>query len=265
MKKLFIILPLILLIVGCQKDFNNVVDSQPESYQVIGVYTARTFKYFAGDSLFTISVALNTSSDVKKVSFNIFSPDNNQLNNSPIQLFDNGSLNNNGDTVKGDNVYSNKFSLSYKDPIGTYEIYFYITSNSGNTSLAAVHDFTYDNNQVNVAPVISDLVAPDTVSLGSSTTPILLTVKVQDGNGLKDIQSVFFNSFIPPNGNPSSGNPFLMYDDGTNGDVTAGDGIYSLTVGLPPTALKGTYRFEFQAKDRGGLLSNKITHNIVVK
>ena len=56
-----------------------------------------------------------------------------------------------------------------------------------------------------------------------------------------------------------------MYDNGTNGDQTSGDGIYSLIIELPPTGVtKGVYRWEFQARDHGKKLSNKIIHNIVI-
>ncbi len=264
MKKLFIIL-LPILLGGCQKDFNSIVDPQPENYQVTGIITANQFTYNPGDSLITTCIALNSSMNVKNVSFNIFSSDQIQLNAGPVQMFDNGNLAANGDSVKGDNIFSSKFPLSHYYPKGSYEIDYYVTDNSGNSKLPAVHFFTYDNGQANVAPVISSLVAPDTVSLSATTTPILLTVQVHDDNGLNDIQAVFFNSFIPPDDHPSSGNPWAMYDNGSNGDKAAGDGIFSLTIGLPSNAQKGTYRFEFQAKDRSGLLSNTITHNIVVK
>ena len=56
-----------------------------------------------------------------------------------------------------------------------------------------------------------------------------------------------------------------MYDDGTNGDITANDGIYSLVIILPPSGVTlGTYRLEFQAEDRGNKVSNPIIHYVVV-
>jgi len=57
-----------------------------------------------------------------------------------------------------------------------------------------------------------------------------------------------------------------MFDDGNNGsdgDLIAGDGIYSIIIRLPPTGVtKGTYRWEFQARDRAGKSSNKIIHTL---
>jgi hypothetical protein len=151
---------------------------------------------------------------------------------------------------------------------GKYTIQYYLINSNNNTELVAEHNFTYNNNLADAAPVVSNLVAPDTVSLNTGlTTDINLSIQVADSNGLNDIDIVFFNSFLP-NGNASSNNPFIMFDDGKpeHGDAVAGDGIYSLIVSLPPTGVtKGTYRWEFQARDRGKKTSNIIIHNIVVK
>jgi hypothetical protein len=55
-----------------------------------------------------------------------------------------------------------------------------------------------------------------------------------------------------------------MQDDGKTGDAVAGDGRFSLTIQITPQNATGTYRFEFQAEDKKGALSNKIVQNINV-
>jgi len=127
---------------------------------------------------------------------------------------------------------------------------------------------TFSVFRLNKPPAISDLVAPDTVSLGASTVLLRLTVRATDPDGQGDIQRVYFNSFRP-DGSPAAGNPFQMFDDGDvnglSGDAIRGDGVYSLNVQLQPNATKGTYRFEFQAVDRSGVSSNTIAHNVTVR
>jgi hypothetical protein len=118
--------------------------------------------------------------------------------------------------------------------------------------------------RLNQPPVLSNLQAPDSVALESIQQFLLLQVEARDPNGQNDIRSVYFNS-TRPNGTPSSGNPFAMYDDGTNGDLQANDSTYSLMVVLPPSTTPGTYRFDFQAIDRSDSLSNTITHFVTVK
>lgn len=118
----------------------------------------------------------------------------------------------------------------------------------------------------NQAPLLSDLVAPDTMRIEGQTKSFVLQVKATDPDGPADIRRVFFNSFRP-DGTPSSGNPFEMFDDGnanSSGDSRAGDGIYSLRVILPATATPGRYRFEFQAVDRSSAVSNTLIHFITV-
>ena len=267
MKKLILLLIPILL-GGCKKDFNNVVETRPMSYQVVKVSTADQFTYVPADSLMTATITLNSSTNVKNVSINVLNPDGNQLNNSSIQLFDNGKTDQTGDTVKGDNTYSNKFPLSHYDPKGTYQIQYYVTDLSENTKLAAVHSFIFDNGQPNVAPVISNLVMADSISFGVT---FIFTVTASDSNGLKDISSVYFQLFKPDGSQVKDNNGsalFLMQDDGDYvhfGDSKSGDGIYSYKNSFASTAPLGTWKFVFQAKDKSGLLSNIITHNILVK
>lgn len=266
MKKIaFLFIP-ILLLGGCQKDFNNVVDSQAGSYGVVSVNDFKVFTYSPQDSLIPFHIKFTSSTDIKSVSLDIFSPDGNQINAGPVQMYDDGNLSGQGDSKANDNTYSTLYPFEKSFAIGNYQVKFRVTDKYDNTSLAAIQTFRYENAQKNVAPVISDLTAPDTVAIGSEDTYIFLSVAVSDSNGLNDIASVFFNSFIPPDGHPSSQNPFSLNDNGDSGDKVAGDGIYSLTVVLPPQGVtKGTYRWEFQAKDRSGALSNKIIHNIVIK
>ncbi len=263
-KYIYILLPFIFW--GCQKDFNSVVDSSPSNYQVNKILGADSVMYYPSDSLITISIGFTSSTGIRTVSANVIDPSQNQINLDPIILFDNGNLSDNGDTTKGDNIYSNKYPLSRYYANGNYQIQYFVTDYSNQSNLAAIRSFNFNNGQANVAPVISNLVCPDTETIQPVTINIFVSVYVHDDNGLKDIKSVYFNSYIPPDGHPSSQNPIMMYDDGTHGDVTAGDGIYSTYVVLPSTGVpKGTFRWEFQAEDRGGLLSNKIIHYLVIK
>ena len=59
-----------------------------------------------------------------------------------------------------------------------------------------------------------------------------------------------------------------LFDDGNiddHGDLIAGDGIYSRLIQINETNDKGTYRFEFQAKDRSGKSSNIIDHFVLIQ
>lgn len=159
--------------------------------------------------------------------------------------------------------YSGKVSFQIKRiEVGTYQVEIFALNKAGMQSNGFILPLVIFRS--NKPPALSNLQAPDSVSLGNQDQTILLQVKATDPDGLNDIQKVIFNSFRP-NGQPSSGNPFLMHDDGSNGDITQGDGIYSLRIILPATTQTGVYRFEFQALDKSNGSSNTIIHRITVK
>jgi hypothetical protein len=143
---------------------------------------------------------------------------------------------------------------------GSYAFRFQARDKAGLLSLPRVaHVFISLPNQ---PPVLSELTAPDTVSRRSSDA-IILSVRATDPQGPADVRRVYFNSF-KPDGTPGTGNPFPMFDDGTNGDVTAGDGVYSRGIMISASNALGNYRFDFQAEDLAGAVSEAATHVITV-
>jgi hypothetical protein len=264
MKKylLFFLLPIFLG--GCEKKYDNVVNTNLVSYQVESTSPGR-FIYNPSDSSIVISLKVNSSANILSITSDIYTSNNDKLNNSSIQLLDNGKLAN-GDSSAGDNKYSNKFPLSKSYPIGIYAIKFYITDINNETKQAAIQNFQYYNGQNNLPPLLSNLNVQDTIKVADPKSVILMTVEVSDPNGLDDIKSVYFTVFRPDG--TSSGNKTQMFDDGdfeTDGDLKKGDSTFSILVEITPSNAKGTYRFDFQAVDLGGALSEIISHNIVVQ
>ena len=264
MKKYLFLILIPIILGGCEKTNNDIVDSQI-SYQVESVNTVDNFYYISSDSLITVTLKVNSSADIKNIYFDIYSSENAQLNASPVYMYDDGIINN-GDTTAGDNTYSSKFPMSKSYPVGLYTIKFFITDLSNNTRQVAARSFEYDNNQVNYAPQLSDLVAPNSIIPEDPKSVIFMSVTASDSNSLGDIKEVYFISYRPDG--TTSGEKNQMFDDGNtlnDGDVKAGDGIYSILIEVTPQNTKGTYRFDFRAVDRSNELSNIISHNIVVQ
>jgi len=265
-KYILILIPFIFW--GCQKSYNTVVDSQNTNPQVIKITTADSVSYSRADSTVIISVQLNSFSGVKSVQANIIASDFTQLNTEPLILFDNGDAKDNGDAVKGDNIYSNRFPMSTYYPNGQYTVQYFITDDNNNTQLEAVHTFGYNNLQTNKAPIISNLNMPGSISLNIS---LLFSVKVTDANGLSDVDSVYYKLYKPDGTlilNSQGISKFPLSDNGdtpTTGDVTAGDGIYTMKLTFPSGQPTGSWKFQFTAVDREGFQSNIITQNVVVQ
>ena len=222
----------------------------------------------AVDSAFTFLVTAEVQdadglSDVEQVVYEFFPP----AHPNPTitsQLLDNGLF---GDARAGDGIFTVSISSGLFDRAADYFLRIQARDQAGNASapaLVLIRGFAIGNRP----PVLSNLVAPDTVRIDPTrVTKILMTVDVQDPQGLSDIVYVRFRSFLP-NGNEAQDSPFAMSDDGdtaNTGDVTAGDGTYSIIINLPPTGVQpGNFRFVFQAKDRSNALSNEIEHIMTV-
>jgi len=175
-------------------------------------------------------------------------------------LFDDGK---NNDGAARDGVFARAIPTAKLCGEGTFSIVLRAIDAANAESPALVDILNVRRRGVNFPPAVANLNAPTTISRNRTPNTYVLSVQVSDPNCIADLKRVFFNTFLP-NGNPSSGNPFVMRDDGKEGDAIAGDGRYSLTIQITAQNATGVYRFEFQAEDKKGAQSNKIIQNITV-
>ncbi|QQS34703.1 MAG: hypothetical protein IPM56_10555 [Ignavibacteriales bacterium] len=263
-KYLLILLPV--LFFGCEKDFDGSIQPQNMTYRIIQTSSFDKFDYTDTDSTITLFIKIDSSSSFSNMYCDVYSSEDKKLNASAISLLDNGNISN-GDTTAGDFIFSNNFVLSINYPNGRYSIKYFIVDNNNETSLAAVQTFTYDNGKSKIAPLLSNLQIPDSVNRNQS---FVFSVFTSDSNGLNDVEIVYFELFRPDGSqveiNPD--NKFIMHDDGDLavwGDETAGDGRYSYRNSFSNTAQLGSWRFEFEARDKSNKLSNRLIHFLVVK
>lgn len=112
----------------------------------------------------------------------------------------------------------------------------------------------------NDGPMVSDVVAPDSIQKGIPDSSFA-SVKVQDPQGLEDIELVYY-VVTKPDGT-SNGIKFPLTDDGQGYDSTAGDGVYSTAIAAPlSTSQTGNFIFSFAAMDSKGAISNTISKTI---
>ncbi len=175
-------------------------------------------------------------------------------------LFDDGK---NNDGAARDGVFARAIPTSKLCGEGAFSVVLRAVDAANGESPALLGAVNVRRRGLNLPPTVSNINAPATISRNRVPNTYLLSVQASDPNCIADLKRVFFNTFLP-NGNASSGNPFTMRDDGKEGDAVASDGRYSLTIQITPQNAIGTYRFEFQAEDKKGALSNKITQNITV-
>ncbi|MEW6506288.1 MAG: hypothetical protein AB1432_00945 [Bacteroidota bacterium] len=262
---------LILSSIGCEKIPDGIVEQTKLYYNVKAVSAPVNFSYSASDSNLTTSIEFDDSKFINKVWLQIKSADGTTTITPSAQMLDNGNNASNGDLKANDNIFSTKVGISKKVSNGKYFIEYFVEDKvktaPENLAKAASHSFTYNNNQISYPPVISNLTIPNSVARGES---FIFTIKVEDGNGLGDISQVYFKLFRPDGSqvDPQNGlGYFLMADDGNFdifGDRTAGDGTYSFKNFFAAATQTGQWKFEFQAKDKSGNLSNTIIHLMTV-
>ncbi|MFC1565163.1 hypothetical protein ACFL6G_09525 [candidate division KSB1 bacterium] len=173
------------------------------------------------------------------------------------------------DITPGDSIFTAVFPHDIVNEEGIYSILVQAEDRIGQKSRELFKDIYVKGDFENYPPVINSVTLPD--SMQASDTNILIEVNVSDPNGLTHIDNVYFETY-KPDGSPSSGNPFSLWDDGGNvnhggffsGDQTAGDGVYSLRINLSSTQDRGTYTFNFTAVDKGGLTSTTVSKTIVI-
>ena len=251
----FFLIPL--LFWGCEKEYENIIDTGTDNYQVSSIHGIKDtvdLMIEPGDTLLNLRLFFTPPSQVYKAYFDIYASDNSKLNPSPVEMY-----------KIIDDLYENQFILKRENPIGNYTVRFSAEGFEGSAKQVALATFYFKNGQDNLPPVISNtIIDPDTVVVNQPTV-ILTSVQASDPNGLNDILEVYFVVYRPDGS--SNNNRVFLYDDGTseNGDLTAGDGIFSRLIQVDQSNQKGTYRFEFRAKDRIGDLSNLINHFVLIQ
>ena len=255
-KVLLLLIPL--LIWGCEQTYDNVIDTSTENYQVALIDRVKDSidLKLPGDSLLTPRIIFTDQSNVNKVYFSVYNPDNLPLNSTQIEMEE-----------VSNNRFEGQYILTSSYPNGNYSMKFSVTGFNGNNKLVATRQFYFNNGQDNVPPVISNLFCPDSITRGVS---FVFSVVSFDSNGRSDIFSTFF-SLYRPDGSVVEESPgdiyFAMHDDGNLvfGDTTANDGIYSFKNSFGDSSQTGNWRFVFQAIDRSNALSNIIEHYLNVE
>jgi endonuclease G len=130
------------------------------------------------------------------------------------QFFDDGT---NGDVTAGDNIYSYNATVTVNTTSGSKNIPVTITDAQSRTGSATI---TLTVTSSSTSPTATGASNPSSVQAGGST---LLTVSVTPGTDPTSTGITVTGNLSLIGGAAAQ----TFYDDGTNGDVTAGDNIFS--------------------------------------
>ncbi|MBN1406264.1 MAG: hypothetical protein JW956_00660 [Calditrichaceae bacterium] len=261
---------------GNQSDISDTTIHFGYSYTVEFVDIQKPDTLKSGAEAEYIYVALmhpEGLSSIENVSFNLYAHNSTALLET-IEMFNDGDFNNSGDLIAADSVFSFKmdstFAAGYK---GLYDIEFTVTDAFGSVT-KSVKFYLFLENEV---AGIVELSVPDQMTRPTVPNTIvreLITAKIADPQGLGDIDSVYFYLKKPDGAFANSGNAFILVDNGkpfnlqtwyeNAGDVTADDGIYSLSIFFYNTNDAGEYELSFYVRDKSGNLSEVLIDTLEV-
>ncbi len=160
-----------------------------------------------------------------------------------------------GDIVPGDGTFEGRLSLTFtQNQPATYRMSVVSEDIYQNISDTLSSSFAVVDGERSDSPMLTECSLSDTLN-ADSLGHVFITIRVEDPQGLDDIDSVFFQIF-----QPLSPIPFYqsqLWDDGQSGDLNPGDGFFAFQGNLEDTLKsRGVHAFRFQAVDQSGLFSD---------
>ncbi len=170
------------------------------------------------------------------------------------RMYDDGSVivDDSNDSQGGDDVYSWMISIGDDIFSGTYRLNITATDTNGN-----INDTEY------IKIDVKDVTVPDVDSVSLTDTRVNAT-----GSDTTSIQAEVSDlelSYVSVNMSEIGGNSTqLLYDDGTNGDISASDGIYTYLFTVPNSVANGTYTLTVNATDNSSNYNSSVSVDIDV-
>lgn len=166
-----------------------------------------------------------------------------------------------GDAFAGDGIFSRNLPLTRIDSLPGWIRVQYSVREAG--SLIRIYRDTLALN-ANLSPTITQIDMPDTlIRPQSGNKELLIAVHVDDPDGPQDVTMAYFQ--VKNNTSGLWGTDFDLYDDGSNGDIRAGDGIFSRGLLISAENAATTNYFRFRAKDRAANFSVWYPDSVVVR
>lgn len=172
------------------------------------------------------------------------------------------------DAAAGDSLFSGSIVFTARrSDAGLHRVRFLAQDRSGLRSPALEATCNVIRNNARPRLDSLSLAAPDTLRRPASGSLLFrVSISASDSDGLSDIQRVFME-------NLATLTRFSLLDDGgapqpggiTSGDSLAGDGIFSITFGLPSTASPGVLNYRLQAVDAVTDTSASVPYTLVVE
>lgn len=249
-KKLFVIGVLLMVLWACEDESTSVKDTFNPSVKSLRLNERWNINSSDSSIVEVAAADPQGNADLKNIAVQVLDQSSNIVFND--SLYDDGGLNGSGDIIAGDGVFRNRYlPEDISSSPGTFTFNFVVEDIGGNDAGPLQQDVIF---AFNAAPDVSELQGPDTLRSGSQG---VITIKASDPDGNSDIKNVELD--LLKNGLSVLGAPLFLADDGNtqiNGDIIAGDGVYSFKLDSAFAAAKtGDYILQLSARDKSDVLS----------
>jgi hypothetical protein len=246
--------------------------------EVVKVSAPDSFSVNAADGIIQATVSDSDGvEDVERVYFESQKTGSGQTRYEG-ELFNDGDPAH-GDLVAGDSVFSTILAVPFLiGKSGMYNLIFHAEDTFDEVNeIPLIHEILLRNN----APDYSDLSVPSQITVPAEPGEYareLITIKVEDPEGLADIDQVYFYSLKPDTTFANYGQPIQLRDNGLPfniyraadevGDAVAGDGIYSFSLvawGDTSKTMLGEYKLTFHITDKAGNMVGPLERQLTIQ
>ncbi len=259
LQKIFGTISIFLIVLsGCEIKYPPNVDSV---MSVISNLVIPDTLYLNSDTPSPIKVKVTDPQgreDISLVKFTISDMDRNEIFYSDT-LEDNGLY---GDVIAQDGEYYSNIPSNFTNIEGVYMLTINAKDFSGNNAVPLQDTLWIVKGEANLPPVICNPLLPDSLD-SESIKNAFFSITAVDPQGLTDIDSVFLLIYPPLKSSPVY--KCKLGDDGVEGDLMAGDSIFSIRQDLSQElGSSGINLVRFQAVDKREEKSNPVVKEMVI-
>ncbi len=170
------------------------------------------------------------------------------------QLYNDGDVQNHGDDVANDSLFSTIEDTSIgAGKLGWYDLRFQAKNQYNSYSNLVIRKVYIENT---VGRIYYSSI-PETVEIpNSGEVKFYVKAWITDPQGNTDVDSVYCRIQSSSGSFLSNNNKFMLNDDGQDGDDTIGDGIYTIGFSINSSNNPDEYTFYFNMRDKVGNLSD---------
>jgi len=185
----------------------------------------------------------NGPDDIASVTYEVLNSQGTIFTNGVF--FDDGDYDSHGDIIANNGTYSQRLNIDF--PTGSYQIIAKAVDKSELESDTSEKTFYAKEGIINHAPSLTTLQIPDSIYV-DKIIPFVIQVRAEDEDTDDYIQKVTYQILGPTISDLAQEGELL--DDGSAGDQTAGDGIYTIETTTEFASWKfGSYHFFITAFD----------------